>query len=121
MLVLDVSGSMAAKDVQPTRLLAADEALTQFLQKLPAKYRASLVTFGEDTAVLVPPTVDRARVIAALPKKALPVGTALGDGIVTATLVATKAIGPVKKGTQRSPAAILMVSDGTQNTGRVST
>jgi Ca-activated chloride channel homolog len=118
-LALDVSGSMAATDVHPTRLLAADASIETFLKNLPSKYRAALVTFGDDTAVPVPPTVDRDQLIAALPRTAKPVGTAMGDGIAAATLVATRAIGKPKKGVERPPATILLLSDGTQNAGHL--
>jgi Ca-activated chloride channel family protein len=118
-LAMDISGSMAANDVKPTRLAAADAAAASFITNLPAKYRASLVTFDSDVAVRVPPTYDRVTLLRALPTKAQPEGTALGDGLQTALLVATKAIGPVKKGVPRPPAAIVLFSDGTQNTGHV--
>jgi len=118
-LALDTSGSMAATDVHPTRILAADAAITDFLQKLPAQYRASLVTFADEAEVRVPPTINRTQLIAALPKTVKPEGTALGDGIAAATLVATKSVGPIKKGVQRPPAAIVLISDGTQNYGHL--
>jgi Ca-activated chloride channel homolog len=120
-LALDTSGSMAANDVSPTRILAADAAITQFLQKLPSGYRAALVTFADDASIPVPPTVDRQQIIQALPRTAKPEGTALGDGLAAATLVATRSIGQVKKGVQRPPAAIVLISDGTGNTGRLPT
>src|SRR3954453_436792 len=50
-LAIDVSGSMSAADVKPTRLTAADAALTQFLHDLPSKYRVSLVTFSNRPTV----------------------------------------------------------------------
>jgi Ca-activated chloride channel homolog len=118
-LAMDISGSMAAKDVKPSRLLAADAAVADFVRKLPAKYRASLVTFSDHTAVRMPPTYDRQAFIRALPQKAEAEGTAIGDGVATAVKVAKKAIGPVKPGVPRPPAAILVLSDGAQNAGRV--
>ncbi len=117
-ILVDISGSMAANDVKPTRLLAADAALTAFVHKLPSQYRASLVTFASGIAVKVPPTYDREALIANLPKTAELEGTALGDAISEATLVAKKAVGVGKKGT-RPPASILLISDGGSNTGRV--
>ena len=118
-LTLDISGSMAATDVHPTRLRAADAAIAQFLQQLPTTYRASLVTFADDAVVRVPPTVNRAQLLHNLPAKALIAGTAMGDGLVAATRVAERAMGKPKVGSQRPPAAILLLSDGTQNEGRV--
>ena len=118
-LALDQSGSMAATDVHPTRLLAADAAITDFLQRLPAPYRASLVTFADDAAVVVPPTTNRAQLIQALPKQALISGTAMGDAIALATKVAVKSVGPAKPHVQRPPAEIILLSDGTQNAGQL--
>jgi Ca-activated chloride channel family protein len=118
-LAMDTSGSMAAKDVRPSRLAAADAAVAAFVRRLPAKYRASLVTFSDHIAVRVPPTYDRAALIRALPAKAQVEGTALGDGIVVALKVARKAIGKTKPGVPRPPAAIVILSDGAQNAGRI--
>lgn len=116
-MLVDISGSMAANDVKPTRLQAADTALTTFVNKLPSQYRASLVTFSTGIAVRVPPTYDRAAVIANLPKTTELEGTALGDAIAEATLVAKKAVGTGKPGS-RPPASILIVSDGGSNAGK---
>lgn len=118
-LGMDVSGSMAAKDVSPTRLAAADAAVAAFVHRLPGKYRAALLTFSDHVAVRVPPTYDREAILRALPVKAQAEGTALGDGIATAVKVANKAIGPTKPGVPRPPAAILVLSDGAQNAGRI--
>jgi Ca-activated chloride channel family protein len=118
-LALDISGSMAASDVHPTRLAAADASIGQLIQKLPDRYRASLVTFSDHVAVRVPPSYDRAALIRALPAKAQEEGTAIGDAVAVAVKVAQKAIGPIKAGSRRPPAAILLLSDGAQNTGRI--
>jgi Ca-activated chloride channel family protein len=118
-LALDASGSMAARDVKPTRLDAADAAITQFLHDLPSKYRVALVTFSNRPTVRVPPTYDRKLIVNALPKKAELEGTALGDGAATAVLVASKAVGKSRPGVPHPPAAVLLLSDGNQNAGRL--
>jgi Ca-activated chloride channel family protein len=118
-LGIDVSGSMAAKDVKPTRLAAADAAITQFLQQLPSKYRVSLVTWSNRASVRVPPTYDRKLILQALPTKTELEGSALGDAAATAALVASKAVGKSKPGSPHPPAAALLVSDGEQNSGRL--
>jgi Ca-activated chloride channel family protein len=118
-LMIDVSGSMAANDVKPSRLLAADSAIAQFLDKLPSKYRAALITFSNGIAVKVPPTYDHQSILNALPKKTELEGTALGDALSEAVVVAQKAVGPSKPGKPHAPASILLVSDGGQNAGRV--
>ncbi len=82
-LALDVSGSMAAKNVKPTRLAVADAAITQFLHDLPSTYRTAFVTFSNRPTVRVPPTYYRELLVRALPVKAEFEGTALGDGVAT--------------------------------------
>jgi len=113
-LALDVSGSMDANDVKPTRLQAANAAAKQFLEKLPDKYRAALVTFSDHSTVKALPTYDHDQVIAKLPAKAQAEGTALGEGINSSLIVAQRAIGKPQPGAERSPAAILLLSDGAQ-------
>jgi Ca-activated chloride channel family protein len=116
-LALDVSGSMAAKDVKPTRLAAADAAITQFLHALPSKYRVALVTFSNRPTVRVPPTYDHQLVLEQLTKKAEIEGSAIGDGIKQALAVAAAAVGKSKPGAPHPPAAVLLLSDGNQNEG----
>jgi Ca-activated chloride channel family protein len=118
-LALDISGSMEAKDVQPTRLVAARQAAVQFVKDLPSKYRVALVTFSDHAAVKMPPTYDHDRVVRALPLKAREAGTALGAGIAAAVLVAQRAVGKAEPGESRPPAAVLLLSDGAQTAGRV--
>jgi Ca-activated chloride channel homolog len=118
-LAMDVSGSMAAKDVKPTRLAAADAALSQFVKDLPSKYRVSLVTFSSRPTVKVPPTYDHKLVLQALPTKTELEGSAVADGAATAVVVASKAVGKSKPGAPHPPAAVLLVSDGAQNSGRL--
>ncbi len=118
-LGIDVSGSMAAKDVKPSRLASADAAIRQFLHDLPSKYRVSLVTWSNRASVKVPPTYDRKLILAALPTKTEFEGSALSDAAATAALVASKAVGKSKPGAPHPPAAALLVSDGEQNSGRL--
>ncbi len=117
-LMVDTSGSMGANDVKPTRLLAADAALTQFIDKLPSKYRVALITFASGIAVRVAPTYDHTAIIKALPAKAQLDGTAMGDALAEAVVVATRAVGPSKPGAPHPPATILLVSDGGSNAGK---
>jgi Ca-activated chloride channel family protein len=118
-LMVDVSGSMGADDVKPTRLLAADTALTDFIDQLPKKYRAAVIAFSNHIAVRVPPTYDHQQLLKGLPKQTELEGTALGDALSQAVTVAKKAVGPSKPGKPHPPATILLVSDGGQNTGRI--
>jgi Ca-activated chloride channel family protein len=80
-MVMDVSGSMMASDVQPTRLGAARAAAQSFLDRLPARFRVALVSFASNTRLVVPPTTDRGAVGRALDGLRAEGGTAMGDGI----------------------------------------
>lgn len=117
-VALDDSGSMAASDVAPSRLAAADAILTSFVERVPSTYRVALLVFSADYELRVAPTYDRALFIAGLPRTTQLEGTALGDAVAGAVTVAEKAVGPVK-GSGRPPAAVFLVSDGGQNAGQV--
>jgi Ca-activated chloride channel family protein len=84
MLVIDVSGSMNADDVDPTRMEAAQRAATRFLDRLPERFQVGLVTFSSEAETLVPPTTDREAVRNALATLSANGGTAMGDGLARA-------------------------------------
>lgn len=84
MLVMDISGSMNATDVSPTRLAAAQKSATLLLDQLPKGFRVGLISFSNTVNTLVPPTTDRQQVknsLAGLQPKG---GTAMGDALMTA-------------------------------------
>jgi Ca-activated chloride channel homolog len=117
-LVLDVSGSMAARDSTPTRLAAARKAAKAYVDELPKGHRMSLITFSDHTTLSVPPSSDLDRVRSALDRaRTGPQGTALADAVSRAVAVA-KAV-PAKPGAKRPPAVIVVFSDGGQTAGRV--
>jgi Ca-activated chloride channel family protein len=113
-LAIDTSGSMAADDVRPTRLAAADQALQRFLAALPAGVRVGVVTFSDEAAVAAPLTRDRSRVLDALAWSNEPAsGTAIGDALARSLdLVATTP--------GDGPSAIVLLSDGAQTAGTLS-
>ncbi len=114
-LTFDVSGSMAATDVAPTRLRAARAVAVQFLDELPSSYRVAVVTFADQVRLLVPPTFDRAALIAKLPEKVTPLGaSAIGDGINYAVAVSAAAAGQNNPVGVYRPGAVLLFSDGAQ-------
>ena len=84
MLVVDVSGSMEADDVKPTRLDAARDAAGRFLDRLPARFQVGLVVFSSSAETLVPPTTDRTAVRDALASLRADGSTAMGDGLSNA-------------------------------------
>lgn len=81
-LAMDVSGSMRAADVQPTRLAAAQSAAKAFLSDLPRDVRVGVVSFAGTAAVVQAPTFSREDVIAAIDRFQLQRATAIGSGIV---------------------------------------
>jgi Ca-activated chloride channel family protein len=81
-LAIDVSGSMKADDVAPTRLAAARAAAQDFFDGLPASVRVGVVAFATRPVTLVTPTVDRAAVRSALDGLRPRDGTAMGDALM---------------------------------------
>jgi Ca-activated chloride channel homolog len=117
-LVLDVSGSMLARDSYPTRLAAAKKLAMRFIDELPGGYRMSLVTFSDHVAVTVPPTHDLVLMRSAIGKaRSGPQGTALADAALQASNVAHTVQGA--NAGLRPPAVIVLLSDGGQTAGRV--
>jgi Ca-activated chloride channel family protein len=117
-LVLDVSGSMAAKDARPTRLGAARAAALSFVDRVPHGYRMALVTFSDHAAVAVPATHDLTALRAAIARaKTGPQGTALADAVARAVDVGLSVHG--KGDNHRPPAIVVLFSDGGQTAGRV--
>lgn len=116
-LVLDVSLSMGATDVSPSRIAAAQEAAGDFVAMLPPAIRLGLVVFDANARVLVPPGQDRASVIRAIENLTLGRGTGTGEAVFAA-------LGSIEGFTGDSdadddPAArVVLMSDGHQTTGR---
>ena len=93
-VAIDVSGSMAATDVKPSRLGAADAVVASFVKALPASYRVALLTFAQNYAIKVPPTFDHEEIIKALPTTTVYEGTAISDAIDGAIKAAVLSAGP---------------------------
>lgn len=81
-LAMDVSGSMRARDVEPSRLVASQEAAKAFLADLPRHVRVGIVAFAGTAAVVQPPTHSREDIVAAIDRFQLQRGTAIGSGII---------------------------------------
>jgi Ca-activated chloride channel homolog len=116
-LAIDTSLSMSAQDVKPTRLQAARNAARTFLERIPSKYRVAIVGFAGRAYVALPPTEDRALARAALRTLHAAEGTSLGDAVALATKLARRQ--RASDGTV-PPSAILVISDGSQQSGRTS-
>jgi Ca-activated chloride channel family protein len=115
MLATDVSGSMTATDIQPSRLVAAKRAARRFVDEVPDRLNVGLLAFNSVPRVLQSPTRDQDVVDAAIDSMQPSGGTATGEAIATATSVLRPASG---SGGRRPPAAILLLSDGKSTSGQ---
>ena len=112
MLVIDVSQSMRATDVSPSRLAAAQEAAKQFAGQLTPGINLGLIAYAGTATVLVSPTTNRDATKVAIDKLQLADRTATGEGIFTA-LQAIATVGAViGGGDEPPPARIVLMSDG---------
>ena len=81
-LAIDVSGSMRADDVKPTRLAAAQAAARAFVKDTPGTTRVGVVAFAGSAALVQPPTRSREEVLNAIEQLQLQNATAVGSGIL---------------------------------------
>jgi Ca-activated chloride channel family protein len=129
-LVVDVSRSMEARDVKPTRLAAATAAVRTFLDRVPKRLRVGLIAFAGDPAVAAPPTTDHTLVREALDTiQWFPGfgGTAIGDALDAAVKLGQETVnedgGNLASVTAAAPTSarglvsILFLSDGAQTRG----
>lgn len=123
-LVVDVSVSMNATDVRPTRFGAAREAITRFVDEVPRQIRIALVGFSDSPEVITPPTTDRQQLREGIALLTTGFGTAIGDAVARSVELARSATGevdaPLADGEQRPPSAVVLLSDGTQTRGLLS-
>jgi Ca-activated chloride channel family protein len=136
-LTIDVSGSMRAEDLKPTRLEAAKEAARTFVEKQPKNVRIGIVSFSESASLVQAPTQDREAILSAINRLTWQRRTAVGSGILTSLdaifekpaenksspprdpLMSPEPEpepAPVPQGTF-VPAIIVLLSDGQSNTG----
>ena len=115
LLAVDVSRSMRATDVAPSRAAAALRAADAFLAKIPSVYSVGVIGVGSRAFVAVPPTTDRALAHDALRSLTQSEGTALGDALALGARIAKR---------QRTadgfvpPTSMLLISDGARDGGR---
>ena len=130
-LAFDVSGSMAAEDMQPTRMEAAKAAAKEFVLRQPASVQVGIVAFSESGLTVQVPTNDQAKLLATINRLAPSRGTSLANGIEVAldtiaaqgqethfysgaagsTPTPTPTPTPVPKGTFKA-ASIVLLTDG---------
>lgn len=115
MLANDVSNSMQATDVSPSRLAAAKQAASKFVAGVPSQVLVGQMQFARRPVVLQSPTADHSQTQAAIAAlRPGGGGTAMGETITTAlrTLTTLKATNG-----KRPPSAIVLLSDGASNVG----
>jgi Ca-activated chloride channel family protein len=128
-LVIDTSRSMQAKDVKPTRLAAAQEAMRNFLDRVPKELRVGLVVFAGEAQVAAPPTGDHELVeqsVDEIGEFQTFGGTAIGDALAAAVELVQQSLPEVRQtiALRTAPAdetkglaSILFLSDGSQTRG----
>jgi Ca-activated chloride channel family protein len=107
-LAIDVSESMEANDVEPTRLVAAKAAATTFLDKLPEGFRVGVVTFAGTADLPASPSRDRQASVDAVAGLTSSRGTVIGDGV-------SEALDAIERDWQdegKRPSALVLLSDG---------
>ncbi|MFN8512995.1 MAG: VWA domain-containing protein [Thermomicrobiales bacterium] len=133
-LAFDVSGSMGADDLKPTRMEAAKVAAKGFVERQPPTVRIGVVAFSDNGLSVQVPTNDQAEVLAAINRLAPSRGTSLANGILASlnaitlaetgepprfytnqTAVVAPTPTPVPKGSHTT-ATIILLTDG-ENTG----
>ncbi len=114
MLAIDVSLSMKATDVDPTRLVAAQQAAKAFADELPKGINLGLVAFSGTASVLVTPTTNRKSITTAIDNLQLAERTATGEAIFTSLQALENFDAGIGGGEDVPPARIVLESDGTQ-------
>ena len=128
-LAFDVSNSMRAEDLEPTRIQAAKQAATAFVERQPRTIRIGVVTFGDGAVTALRPTKTKADVLAAIKRLSVGGGTSLGQGLYTSLeAIAGKPLAIDESALERDDgavdigffgsSAIVLLSDG-ENTSRL--
>jgi Ca-activated chloride channel homolog len=104
-LAFDVSGSMAATDVAPTRMEAAKAAALAFIEGQPTSVRIGTVVFSDSGFSTQTPTVDRAALVQAIQRLGPERGTSIGRGIIAALQVIETDLDPSKTDYYRNASA----------------
>jgi Ca-activated chloride channel homolog len=112
LVAMDVSNSMAATDVAPNRFEVAQQAATEFVRDLPAKFNVGLVSFARTATVVAAPSTDHQATVDAINGLQLSDSTAIGDAVL-AGLQAVRTIDP----DDPPPSRIVLLPDGGNTAG----
>lgn len=126
-LALDVSGSMCSTDVSPNRITAAERAASSFIQSEAGGPRIGLVAFAGTAGLLVSPTTNTQKLLAALRGLSTSNGTAIGEAMLTALSAIAQvdpsvaptgaSAGSAVRGAGYAPDVIVVLTDGANNQG----
>jgi Ca-activated chloride channel family protein len=114
MLVIDTSGSMAAQDVEPSRLEAVRTAANEFLDRVPKDLRVGVMSFAQTPLATTQPSTNRGDARDLLDGLYANGGTGTGDALQGALQV----LRPRGESDRDKPAAIVLLSDGKKTSGR---
>jgi Ca-activated chloride channel homolog len=114
-LATDISGSMEADDVSPSRIAAVQRAARDFLDQAPGELRVGAVAFNHSVRSIEPPRAERDDTRALVDGLTPRGGTATGEGLAAAVGLLARRGAHDRK---RPPAAIILLSDGTSTHGR---
>ena len=119
MLAIDVSRSMTATDVSPSRLDSAIAAAEEFVADVPTGFRLGLVAFDDQARILATPTLEHRVVVDALGRLEAGRGTAAGEGIQASLDAIATVLDPTAATEDHEDVAatIVLLSDGATTSG----
>lgn len=117
LLTTDISGSMEARDVEPTRLAAAREAALDFVDEVPDEVRVGAVTYNHRIRTVEPPVTEREQLVEMLKGLRSSGGTATGDAF-DLSLDLLEQARRERRGKRPAPAAVVLLSDGASTHGQ---